>query len=214
MMWEEVTQFYVIDARMKERMMHHIAYALRNFRSKVYKRFILPNIGKPSKLKVVPKQYGNVEQDDWDKFFERTLSDQFKAVSESAKISRAKHKCPHRLGRSGYMGFREKMVKNKEILDDEVPVRSLMWCKACQSKDGGYENDELKDKTNEIVNHEKEIQDGSLTLEHGTNALTLVFGKEHSGHVRRVGKEVTPTRYWNKTQRIVQKLHSTKTVGR
>lgn len=69
-----------------------------NFRSKLYRHFILPNIGKPSKLKVVPKKYGNVEQDDWDKFVEHTLSDQFKGLSESAKISRAKHKYPHRLG--------------------------------------------------------------------------------------------------------------------
>lgn len=89
------------------------------------------------------------------------------------------------------------MVKNKEISEDEVPIRSLMWCKARQTKDGGYENDELMDKANEIVNHEKEIQDGSLELEHGTDALTLVFGKEHTGRVRGVGKEATPTHYRN-----------------
>ena len=126
---------------MKERMMHHLADALRNFRSKLYKHFILPNISKPSKLKVVPKQHRNVEQADWNKFVEYTLSDQFKVIycinnaifigifyifhytiilisfflvskgiSESAKASRAKHKYPHRLGRSGYEGLTEKMV--------------------------------------------------------------------------------------------------------
>lgn len=42
---------------MKEHMMRHLADALRNFRSKLYMHFVWPNIGKPSKLKVVPKQY-------------------------------------------------------------------------------------------------------------------------------------------------------------
>ncbi|KAJ9552604.1 hypothetical protein OSB04_016649 [Centaurea solstitialis] len=136
----------------------------------MYTRFILPNIGKPSKLKVVPKQYGNIEQAVWDKFVEHTLSDKFK-------------------------------IKNKEIREDEVPTRSVMWCKARETKDGGYEDDELKDKVDEIVNHEKEIHDGSLKLEHGTDALTLVLGKEHPGRVRGVGKGMTPTRYWNLPRR-------------
>ncbi|KAJ9544438.1 hypothetical protein OSB04_024145 [Centaurea solstitialis] len=167
----------------------------------MYTRFILPNIGKPSKLKVVPKQYGNIEQADWDKFVEHRLSDKFKGMSESAKASRAKHKYPHRMGRAGYVGLRKKMIKNKEIREDEVPTRSVMWCKARETKDGGYEDDELKDKVDEIVNHEKEIHDGSLKLEHGTDALTLVLGKEHPGCVRGVGKGMTPTRYWNLPRR-------------
>ena len=47
------------------------------------------------------------------------------------------------------------------------------------------------------VNHEKETHDGSLKLEHGTDAVTLVLGEEHSGRVRGAGKGITPTRYWN-----------------
>ncbi|KAJ9545099.1 hypothetical protein OSB04_024806 [Centaurea solstitialis] len=154
---------FIYDEGMKKLTMHHLADALRNFRSKMYQRFILPNIGKPSKLKVVPKQYGNIEQADWDKFVEDKLSDQFKIIhctekglSELAKASRAKHK-------------------------------------ARQTKDGGYENDEIKDK----VNHEKEIYDGSLKLEHGIDSLTLALGKKHHGSVRGVSKGMTPTRYWN-----------------
>ena len=62
---------------MKEQMMHHLANALSNFRSKLHKYFILSNIDKPSKLKVVPKQYGNIEQAQWEKFVEHTLSIKF-----------------------------------------------------------------------------------------------------------------------------------------
>lgn len=65
---------------MKKHMMHHFADALRNFRSKMYNQFILPNIGKPSKLKVKPNKYGFVDQSDWDKFVEHALSDQFKVI--------------------------------------------------------------------------------------------------------------------------------------
>lgn len=45
--------------------------------------------------------------------------------------------------------------------------------------------------------HEKELAEGSVKPDQGTDALTLVFGKDHSGRVRGVGRGVTPTKYWN-----------------
>ncbi|KAL6493577.1 hypothetical protein OROGR_032356 [Orobanche gracilis] len=74
-------------------------------------------------------------------------------VSKASKQARAKAKYPHRLGRLGYSGLREKLVKSKELVKDEdnIPVRSVMWRKARQTKDGEYKDDDVRNVANEIV---------------------------------------------------------------
>ncbi|KAI3716001.1 hypothetical protein L6452_23030 [Arctium lappa] len=192
MLWDSITLYYEIDVSRRKQMMCHLAERLRDFRRKLYTKYIQPNIGKPRKLRVVPKPYkGFVQQKHWDAFVEWRLSPEFKDVSTAAKQARAKVKYPHRLGRSGYTGLREKLVKNKELAEDEVPERSFMWRKARESKDGEYKDDDVRNVANEITCHEKEIAEGSIKLDEGTDALTLVFGKDHNGRVRGVGKGVT-----------------------
>jgi hypothetical protein len=62
-------------------MMCHLAEHLRDFRRKIYVKYIKPNIGKPRKLKVVPKQYeGIVKEEHWNKFVEWRLSAEFKVI--------------------------------------------------------------------------------------------------------------------------------------
>lgn len=121
--------------------MCYLADHLRDFRRKLYVRYIQPNIGKPRKLKVVPKLYdGILQPKHWKRFVEWRLSPEFKViivhivaffvvlslflslsidinfylccqdVSKAAKQARAKAKYPHRLGRLGYSGLREKLV--------------------------------------------------------------------------------------------------------
>lgn len=46
------------------------------------------------------------------------------------------------------------------------------------------------------INNEKQIKDGALNLDPGTDALTLVFGKEKGGFLKGVGYGVTSSRYW------------------
>jgi hypothetical protein len=56
-----------------------LGHLLRNFRRKVYMGYIVPNLGKPSKLARIPKQYRTfVDQADWDKFVTYTQSEEFK----------------------------------------------------------------------------------------------------------------------------------------
>ncbi|MFS7990488.1 hypothetical protein Hanom_Chr11g01059411 [Helianthus anomalus] len=46
--------------------MNRLGNLLRNFRSKVYVGYIVPNLGKTNKLAKIPKQYRfMVEQTDW-----------------------------------------------------------------------------------------------------------------------------------------------------
>ncbi|KAL6513433.1 hypothetical protein OROGR_020919 [Orobanche gracilis] len=200
-LWDSIKLYYEIDDSRRKQIMCHLAEHLRDYRRKLYVKYIEPNIGKPRKLKVVPKQYeGIVKQEDWKTFVEWRLSPEFKDVSKAAKQARAKAKYPHRLGRLGYSGLREKLVvKNKELVEneDDIPVRSVMWRKARQTKEGEYKDDDVRNVVNEIIFHENELAEGSTKPEEGTDALTLVFGKDHSGRVRGVGRGVTPTKYWN-----------------
>ncbi|KAJ9538970.1 hypothetical protein OSB04_031703 [Centaurea solstitialis] len=216
--------YYEIDDSRRKQMMCHLGDHLCDFRRKLYAKFIQPIIGNPKKLKVVPKQYeGIVKEKHWKKFVEWRLSAEYKDVSKSAKQSRAKAKYPHRLGRLGYSVLREKLVsqfaylfnflisaascfrflqfhiKNNELVEDEddIPIRSFMWRKARETKDGEYKDDDVKNVAKEIISHEKEIAKGSVKPDQCVDALTLVFGKDHSGRVRGVGRGVTPTKYWN-----------------
>lgn len=44
-------------------------------------------------------------------------------------------------------------VKNNELVEDEddIPVRSIMWRKARETKDGEYKDDDVRNVANEIV---------------------------------------------------------------
>nr|GEU28873.1 hypothetical protein [Tanacetum cinerariifolium] len=68
-------------------------------------------------------------------------------------------------------------IENKEIEADEEPPRGIMWLKGRKEAD---------DK----------IKEGTLNLDDGTNAMTVVFGKEKGGYARGVRSGVTYKRYF------------------
>ncbi|KAJ0476881.1 putative transposase, Ptta/En/Spm, plant [Helianthus annuus] len=196
-LWEEITRFYDIDACRRRFVMTRLGDLLRNFRRKVYAGYIVPNLGKPKKLARIPKRYRSmVEQTDWDKFVTYTQSDEFKDVSNKRKTARSKYVYDHHLGRGGYAYLREKLVQNNELSVDEIPSRALMWRKARENKNGEYKNVDVKDIADKIIDTETQIKDGSVNLDPGTDALTLVFGKEKGGYLKGVGYGVTSSRYW------------------
>ena len=47
------------------------------------------------------------------------------------------------------------------------------------------------------MEHEKQIKDGTVLLEPGTDAMTMVFGKDKGGYVKGVGTGVTATTYFD-----------------
>ncbi|GKF85581.1 hypothetical protein Tco_0253408, partial [Tanacetum coccineum] len=81
--------------------------------------------------------------------------------------------------------------QKKEIEPDEEPARGTLWLKGRVNKDGEYPDDEIRSKT------EDKIKDGTLKVDHGTDAMTVVLGKEKGGYARRVGSGVTYKRYFD-----------------
>ncbi|KAI3886638.1 hypothetical protein MKX03_034732 [Papaver bracteatum] len=206
-LWHELLRFYAIEETMRRQIMKYFGEHLRNFRRKLYVKFIVPNLGKPSKLKKIPKPYRCiVNQEQWDGFVEWRLSDECKELSTKGVKARKSHKYNHRTGRSGYAGLLEKLIKEKEIREDENSSRSLLWRKAHQNKNGEYDDDDVREKAAHLE-FDKQLEDGTLEKKAGTDSITLVFGEEHGGRVRCAAKGVTPTAYWHLPRKGASKEH-------
>ncbi|KAL6584233.1 hypothetical protein OROMI_003522 [Orobanche minor] len=84
------------------------------------------------------------------------------------------------------------MIEKKVIEKDEMPARSLMWYKARENKAGVLEDDNVKVIAHKLMEIEKQINDGELKLDPGTDAMTLVFGKENGGFLKGLARESLP----------------------
>lgn len=74
-LWEEITRFYEIEDSRRKYIMNQLGILLRNFRRKLYAKYIKPYLGNTTKLKRIPKRYRTIilSQDHWDKFVEHTV---------------------------------------------------------------------------------------------------------------------------------------------
>ncbi|KAL6562912.1 hypothetical protein OROHE_005499 [Orobanche hederae] len=151
---------------------------LRNFRRKIYARFIQPNLGKPGRLAKVPKLY-------------RTLD-----ISTKGQTARMKHIYPHHMGRGGYPSLKEKLSKKKEIKIDEDPSRAYMWRKGREDKNGEYQNMKVKVMAEKLIEVEEKIKDEALNLDPDQDAITVVFGKDKGHYLKGVGCGVIACTYW------------------
>ncbi|GJR58815.1 transposase, Ptta/En/Spm, transposase, Tnp1/En/Spm-like protein [Tanacetum coccineum] len=118
---------------------------------------------------------------------------------KSAKAKMARSKCvfPHTMGRGGYAHVKEKMIEKKEIEQDEEPTRGTLWLKGRVNKDGEYQDDEIRSVGDKLKETEDKIKEGTLQVDQGTDAMTLVLGKEKGGYARGVGSGVTYKRYFD-----------------
>ena len=74
-------EYYDLDESKKSYVMCRCGVLLRNFRSKMFQRFVKPHLHNPEKLRNVPKQYRVlVCQDDWDRFLKVRDSINFKVT--------------------------------------------------------------------------------------------------------------------------------------
>ncbi|KAI3890386.1 hypothetical protein MKX03_028208 [Papaver bracteatum] len=180
-LWHELLRFYAIEETMRRQIMKYFGEHLRNFRRKLYVKFIVPNLGKPGKLKKIPKPYRCiVNQEQWYGFVEWRLSDECKELSTKGVKAHKSHKYNHRTGRAG---------------------------KAHQNKNGEYDDDDVREKAAQLEEFDKQLEDGTLEKKAGTDSITLVFGEEHGGRVKCVGKGVTPTTYWHLPRKGASKDH-------
>nr|GEV44812.1 hypothetical protein [Tanacetum cinerariifolium] len=64
----------------------------------------------------------------------------------------------------------------KEIEPDEEPTRGTLWLKERVKKDGEYPDDQIRSVGDKLKETEDNIKEGTLKVDHGTDAMTIVLG--------------------------------------
>ncbi|KAL6561478.1 hypothetical protein OROMI_017079 [Orobanche minor] len=219
-LWDQVTIFMILMKGVQKFVVNRMGGLLRNFRRKIYARFIQPNLGKPGRLAKVPKMYRTlVDKSDWEKFVAYTQSSLFhstsfhllfvfmfstevitnfrsKDISTKGQTARTNHIYPYHMGRGGYPYLKEKLSKKEEITIDEDPSRAYMWTKGREDKNGEYQNMEVKVMAGKLIEVEEKIKDEALNLDPDQDAITVVFGKDKGHYLKGVGCGVTASTYW------------------
>ncbi|GKB56357.1 alpha/beta hydrolases superfamily protein [Tanacetum coccineum] len=107
------------------------------------------------------------------------LWDEITVKSVAAKMARSKSVYQHTMGRGKYVHVKQKMIENKEIEPEEEPPRGIMWLKGRVNKDGQFPDDEIRSVGDKLKETEDKIKEGTLKVDHGTDAMTVVLGKEN-----------------------------------
>ncbi|GKB10122.1 retrovirus-related pol polyprotein from transposon TNT 1-94 [Tanacetum coccineum] len=72
-----------------------------------------------------------------------------------------------------------------------------MWLKGMVNKDGEFTDDEIRSVGDKLKEADDKTKEGTLNLDDGTDAMTVVFGKEKGGYARGVESGVTYKRYFH-----------------
>ncbi|KAL8110886.1 hypothetical protein AgCh_026588 [Apium graveolens] len=126
-------------------------------------------------------------------------------ISEKEKLSQQHNEHVHYLGPSGYATRRTKWCvddpiasltgyesTNSSTLSSELTGRSYDWIRArTKPQEGGgyyFPNDKMKEVFEKMGELQRQVSDGSWTLEGHDDILSRALGqKEHGGRVRGVG---------------------------
>ncbi|GJW82623.1 hypothetical protein Tco_0155768 [Tanacetum coccineum] len=65
------------------------------------------------------------------------------------------------------------------------------------NKDGEFPDEEIRSLGEKLKDADDKIKEGTLNLDDGTDAMTVVFGKEKGGYARGVGSGVTYKKYFD-----------------
>ncbi|GJR89169.1 hypothetical protein Tco_0213180 [Tanacetum coccineum] len=121
----------------------------------------------------------------------------------------------HRLGklvRNFIMKLREKYIlpnlntpsklnelpaKYSAIVKAEEWVEFVNYTTTDAYKEKSARDDEIRSVADKLKEADDKIKEGTLNLDDGTNAMTVVFGKEKGGYARRVGSGVTYKRFFH-----------------
>ncbi|GJU71054.1 hypothetical protein Tco_1262459 [Tanacetum coccineum] len=158
---------YGMKINVKKLVMNHLGQLLRNFRKKLRKFIHLPFQIHFSKLNEVPAKYSAILK-----------------VEEWVNFVK-------------YTATEEYKIEKKEIEPDEEPARGTLWLKGRVNKDEEYPDDEIRSVGDKLKETEDKIKEGTLKVDHGTDAMTVVLGKEKGGYARGVGSGVTYKRYFD-----------------
>ncbi|KAL4567909.1 hypothetical protein LXL04_023505 [Taraxacum kok-saghyz] len=123
-LWEEITHFFDVEETRRKFVMNRMGMLLRNFRRKVYAKYIKPNLGNPTKLARIPKRYHA-----WDNFVTHTQLENFNSSDGKRGIYHSNREA----GKLYRLYFFTK-VANDVIARGEMPARSLLWRKGREDK--------------------------------------------------------------------------------
>nr|GEX85470.1 hypothetical protein [Tanacetum cinerariifolium] len=160
-LWDEITRYFDVDLTVTKLVMHPLGKLLRNFKMKLREKYIPHNLNTPSKLNELPTKYSAI----------------VKAEEWVEFIT--------------YITTDAYKIENKEIKADEKPSRGIMWLKGKVNKDGEFTDDEIRSVGDKLKEADDKIKEGTLNLDDGTDAITVMFGKEKGGYARGVGSGVT-----------------------
>ncbi|KAL8487326.1 hypothetical protein ACS0TY_023848 [Phlomoides rotata] len=144
-------------------------------------------------------EYHHIKKEDWRKFVDTRMSDEFEEKSNKKKGVRASHKYPHRLSRKGYARYANEI---RSLLSGDPKVdRTVLWLEGRKTKKGEYEGEELKETVSKIVQYIEKKKVGTIFygVKDGILAKALE-SDEHAGRVRGVGGHVTPS-YFDRSKR-------------
>ncbi|GJZ36108.1 reverse transcriptase domain-containing protein [Tanacetum coccineum] len=190
-------RYFDVDLTVRKLVMNRLGQLIRNFRRKLRQTYILPNQNTLSKLNAVPTKYSAIlTAEEWVNFVKYMTTEEYQVKSAAAKMVRSKSVYQHIMVQGGYTHVKQKMIENKEIKPDEEPPRGIMWLKGRVNKDGKFQNDEIRSVGDKLKETEDKIKEGTLRVDHGTDAMIVVLGKEKGGYERGVGSGVTYKRYF------------------
>ncbi|CAI9264688.1 unnamed protein product [Lactuca saligna] len=178
---EEITRYFEVHESGKEFVMNRLGILLWNFRRKLYADYIKPHLGNPNKLEKISVRYRALitKQDDWNKFVTYTQSEQFnvKIFFQKDYQSEKDFKVCSSDGMRGYTTLRRKLIEENVISKEQMPPRSVIRCKGRESK-GGFKDEDVKIMFNRLMEHEKQIKEGQVNVEPGTDAMTLFLARK------------------------------------
>ncbi|KAJ0711979.1 hypothetical protein HanOQP8_Chr09g0329881 [Helianthus annuus] len=195
-LWQYVMAHFVVDPKSRKQTIQSIGTKWRNFKHTLYRDYIETQKDDPEQKKSLlnpPLKYPFLKKEDWKLFVAQRTSKQWEETSKKAKKVRAHHKYNHHLSRKGYARLTTEIMQETGLEEEEID-RAMLWKRARELKIGGFDSDVqvVVDRIDKL----KESDSGEGTC--GTHdVLTQALGTdEQRGHVRGMGKFVTPQQYF------------------
>ncbi|KAI3981998.1 hypothetical protein MKX01_018904 [Papaver californicum] len=205
-LWRCLEAKYVLEPRSRKLLVNGVGDKWRVFKSTLTRTHVLPFKDEPGRLIHPPPKYRFIKQEHWDEFVKSRLNDAFQALHEAQSERRGKHIYPHRLGRTGYAGLVEKMIKSEGATPEEID-RCVLWKKARQNRNGEYDDDATREQAEIIDELKKQVDNGSLVCDGNTDVLTMALRTP----VRGTGKIVTQPTFFQKPKcpalKVADKLY-------
>ncbi|XP_065882229.1 uncharacterized protein [Euphorbia lathyris] len=202
MLWEDIQREFCIpnDDRKKVVVIRACNEAWRRWKYNLKRKFIH---NKDAINKTMPYQDGRMSKEDFDSYAKYVNTDEFKAISDKAKVSKSYDEHPHYMGRASY-AQNEVRWRNKglySLLSGEESSNSLASGLLLRGKNWILARSKIDKDGNLIVPNEKTRQvkekydvweqkkkDGEFVPNRSDDMLSRSTERhEHSGRVRGIG---------------------------